>query len=334
MQSQRCPCCGAEKAIGNAQSGKGDAIISVVIPVFNEALGLAEHLRAISSCAAMSDLATELIVVDDGSTDSTWRELEGLIGHLPGLVALRLSRNFGKEAAICAGLAAAAGDACIIMDSDLQHPPALIPEMIALWRNEGWDVVEGVKNERGQESLVTKMGARTFNRALTILSGHNFEGASDFKLLDRKVVDAWSQLRERNTFFRGMVTWLGYRRKAIPFTVAPRAGTKTRWSFVALLRLAMIAITAFSSVPLQLVTILGIVFLIGAFLLGVESLYVYFSGQAFPGFTTVILLELIIGGVLMLSLGIIGTYIARIYEEAKQRPRYVVAELSRAPTPQ
>lgn len=313
------------------QKAPGDAIVSVVIPVFNEGPQVAEHLRVISSSALSSGLSTELIVVDDGSTDSTWQELVHLGSHLPGLVAARLSRNFGKEAAICAGLALARGDACIIMDSDLQHPPSLIPEMIAFWRNEGWDVVEAVKNERGRESLVNKIGAQAFYRALTMLSRHDFQGASDFKLLDRKVVAAWSQLRERNTFFRGMVAWLGYRRKAIPFTVAPRAGTKTRWSFLALLRLAMVAITGFSSVPLHLVTILGIIFLVGALLLGLESLYVYFSGHALPGFTTVILLELIIGGVLMLSLGIIGTYIARIYEEAKQRPRYVVAELSRPP---
>jgi dolichol-phosphate mannosyltransferase len=268
----------------------------------------------------------EMIAIDDGSTDSTWQVLEKLAEQMPELKALRFSRNFGKEAAICAGLAYSSGQACIVIDSDLQHPPELIPEMVRLWRQEHWDIVEGIKKTRGSESLINRLGARFFYRTLSGLSGYNLYGSSDFKLLDRKVIDAWLDMRERNTFFRGMISWLGYRRSHITFSVPRRRLTQSRWSFLGLFRLAVIAITAFSSLPLQAVTILGGLFLLCAILFSSYALVMYFAGLAFPGFTTVIVLELLIGGVLMISLGIIGTYIAQIYQEVKYRPRYVVAE--------
>ena len=268
----------------------------------------------------------EMIVVDDGSSDNTWQALEKLAEQMPELKALRFSRNFGKEAAICAGLAYSSGQACIVIDSDLQHPPEVIPEMVRLWRQERWDVVEGIKKTRGTESLINRIGARFFYRTLSGLSGYNLYGSSDFKLLDRRVIDAWLDMRERNTFFRAMVSWLGYRRKQITFSVPRRRLTRSRWSFFSLFRLAVIAITAFSSLPLQAVTILGGLFILCAILFSGYALVMYFAGLAFPGFTTVIILELLIGGVLMISLGIIGTYIAQIYQEVKYRPRYVVAE--------
>ena len=268
----------------------------------------------------------EMIAIDDGSTDSTWQALEKVAEQMPELKALRFSRNFGKEAAICAGLAYSSGQACIVIDSDLQHPPELIPEMVRLWRQEHWEIVEGIKKTRGSESLINRIGARFFYRTLSGLSGYNLYGSSDFKLLDRKVIDAWLDMRERNTFFRGMISWLGYRRNQVTFSVPRRRLTQSRWSFLGLFRLAVIAITAFSSLPLQAVTILGGLFLLGAITFSIYALVMYFLGLAFPGFTTVIVLELLIGGVLMISLGIIGTYIAQIYQEVKYRPRYVVAE--------
>jgi dolichol-phosphate mannosyltransferase len=268
----------------------------------------------------------EMVAIDDGSTDKTWPVLQGMVEHIPGLKAVRFSRNFGKEAAICAGLAYSSGQACIVIDSDLQHPPGLIPEMVRLWREEHWDIVEGIKKTRGTEPAINRIGARFFYRTLSRLSGYDLYGSSDFKLLDRKVIDAWLDMRERNTFFRGMITWLGYRRKQISFSVPRRRLTRSRWSFFGLFRLAIIAITAFSSLPLQAVTILGGLFLLCAIVFSSYALLLYFTGLALPGFTTVIILELVIGGVLMISLGIIGTYIAQIYQEVKYRPRYVVAE--------
>ncbi|PYL62933.1 MAG: glycosyltransferase [Verrucomicrobia bacterium] len=301
-------------------------MFSVVIPVHNETDQIAQNLSLIHAEASKTGLPMEMIAIDDGSADSTWQALEKVAEQMPELKALRFSRNFGKEAAICAGLAYSSGQACIVIDSDLQHPPEVIPEMVRLWRQEHWDIVEGIKKTRGSEPLINRVGARFFYRTLSGLSGYNLYGYSDFKLLDRKVIDAWLHMRERNTFFRGMISWLGYRRKQVTFSVPRRRLTQSRWSFLGLFRLAVIAITAFSSLPLQAVTILGGLFLLGAITFSIYVLVMYFIGLAFPGFTTVIILELLIGGVLMISLGIIGTYIAQIYQEVKYRPRYVVAE--------
>jgi glycosyltransferase involved in cell wall biosynthesis len=321
-----CRLCGQPLATESPQRLETDLIFSVVIPVHNESDQIAQNLSLIRAEASKAELPMEMIVVDDGSTDSTWQALEKLAQQMPELKAFRFSRNFGKEAAICAGLAYSSGGACIVIDSDLQHPPEVIPEMVRLWRQEHWDIVEGIKKTRGSEPLINRIGARFFYRTLSGLSGYNLYGSSDFKLLDRKVIDAWLDMRERNTFFRGMISWLGYRRNQITFSVPRRRLTQSRWSFLGLFRLAVIAITAFSSLPLQAVTILGGLFLLCAMLFSGYALVMYFIGLAFPGFTTVIVLELLIGGVLMISLGIIGTYIAQIYQEVKYRPRYVVAE--------
>src|SRR5256714_7316882 len=236
---------------------KSDVVFSVVIPVHNESDQIAQNLSLIHSEASKTGLPMEMIVVDDGSTDSTWQTLEKLAEQMPELKALRFTRNFGKEGAICAGLAYSSGQACIVIDSDLQHPPEVIAEMVRLWSQDHWDIVEGIKKTRGSESLINRIGARFFYRTLSGLSGYNLYGSSDFKLLDRKVIDAWLDMRERNTFFRGMISWLGYRRKQITFSVPRRRLTQSRWSFLGLFRLAVIAITAFSSLPLQAVTILG-----------------------------------------------------------------------------
>lgn len=323
---ERCALCGQPVALERSGHAEGDAVLSLVIPVHNEADQINQNLGSIYSEAAKAGVPVEVVVVDDGSNDNTWSALGGMGRQMPQLRALRLSRNFGKEAAICAGLAYSRGQACIVMDSDLQHPPDVIPEMVRFWKDEGWDIVEGVKKSRGAEPFINRLGARFFYRTLSGLSGYDLYGSSDFKLLDRKVIDAWLDMRERNTFFRGMISWLGFRRKQITFSVPCRRLTQTRWSFFGLFRLAVIGLTSFSSLPLQVVTVLGGVFLLCAILFSIYSLVMYFTGLALAGFTTVIILELTIGGLLMISLGIIGTYIAQIYQEVKYRPRYVVAE--------
>src|SRR5215468_6144938 len=326
QNSWRCRFCGQVLTPERRADGDNSVSLSVLIPVHNEGDQIAENLSLIHAEALKTGLPMEMIAIDDGSTDNTWHVLQTMVEQIAGLKALRFSRNFGKEGAICAGLAHSLGQACIVIDSDLQHPPELIPEMVRLWRDEHWEIIEGIKKTRGTESLINRIGARFFYRTLSGLSGYNLYGSSDFKLLDRKVIDAWLDMRERNTFFRGMVSWLGYRRSHITFSVPRRRLTQSRWSFLGLFRLAVIAITAFSSLPLQAVTILGGLFLLCAILFSSYALVMYFAGLAFPGFTTVIVLELLIGGVLMISLGIIGTYIAQIYQEVKYRPRYVVAE--------
>jgi len=326
VNQRRCEFCGAISTDAKAKNpGEESITISIVIPVFNEGDQIAANLSAIRSHALQTTLPTEFVVVDDGSSDQTWAELETLRTKIPELSALRLSRNFGKEAAICAGLAHARGRACIVIDSDLQHPPALIPEMVSLWREQKIHIVEAVKKTRGEESLLNKIGARVFYRSLSYLSGYDLDGASDFKLLDRRVLEAWQEMHERTTFFRGMIAWLGYSRRQLFFEVREREATRSRWSLWSLIRLGIVAITAFSSLPLQAITILGGLVLLCSFVLGICALCLYFTGRAVPGFTTVILLQLMIGGALMISLGIIGTYIARVYEEAKRRPRYLIS---------
>jgi glycosyltransferase involved in cell wall biosynthesis len=212
------------------------------------------------------------------------------------------------------------------MDGDGQHPPSLLPLLIEKWRTSGADIVEAVKRRRGPESLASKFGALTFYVILNKLSGFDLKGASDFKLIDRRVLDTWLAMRERNVFFRGMTAWMGFKVVRIPFEVAARRAGKSGWSYFRRAKLALIGITTFSSFPLHFVTFVGVIFFIFAIGLGIQTLYLKLAGRAFTGFATVILLELIIGSLLMISLGIIGEYLARIYEEVKGRPRYIVSE--------
>lgn len=304
------------------------AVLSVIVPALNEERGLAEALRQICEQARLTGLDVQLIAVDDGSTDNTWSVLRTLDREIPELHAIRLSRNFGKEAAIAAGLDAARGDAAIILDADLQHPPALIPEMVRLWRAEGWDVIEAVKAHRGRESWWQRRTRRGFYNIAAALTGYNLQDASDFKLLDRKVIEAWRRFGERATFFRGLVAWLGFSATQLSFEVPVRADGPSRWSWRRLTQLATRAVTSFSAIPLQLVTVLGLLTLLIGAAVGLQAVRLWYQGRALPGFTTVILLQLIVGGFLMISLGIIGSYIARIYDEVKARPRYVVREVA------
>ena len=300
------------------------AIISVVIPIYNEGPFIEASIRSIQAILFNHNIAYQFVLIDDGSHDETWQVLQKLAHNLPGIKALKLSRNFGKEAALCAGLEAADGDASLVMDADLQHPPVLIPEMVRLWQ-EGYDVVEGVKSERGSESALYRLGARLFYNTFNRLSGFDLRAASDFKLMDRKVVDAWRRLPEKDTFFRGMSAWVGFNRYRLDFVVDKRIAGNSKWSPLKLGKLFVSAITAFSSLPLQVITFLGGLFFVGSLFLALQTLYMKYFGIAYTGFTTVILLQLIIGSSLMLSLGIIGTYLARIYDEVKNRPRYLIS---------
>src|SRR6266487_6590289 len=301
-------------------------LISIVVPLYNEGSYVSALLSDLKAGSEQTGCSFEVILVDDGSPDDTWGKIKDEARTFPSLRAVRLSRNFGKELALCAGLERARGDAVIVMDGDGQHPPSLLPLLIEKWRTSGADVVEAVKRSRGRESLASKFGALTFYVILNKLSGFELKGASDFKLIDRRVLDTWLAMRERNVFFRGMSAWMGFRTIQVPFEVAARRAGKSGWSYLRRAKLALIGITTFSSFPLRLVTFAGMIFFLFAVGLGVQTLYLKLAGRAFTGFATVILLELIIGSLLMISLGIIGEYLARIYEEVKGRPRYIVAE--------
>lgn len=301
--------------------------MSVVVPFYNESASVSRLLEALYPVLEKIACRFEVVAIDDGSSDETWQQLKAALPRRRDLKIIRLSRNFGKEAAVSAGLEAAAGDAVVVLDGDLQHPPELIDQMIRLWTERGFEIVEAVKEARGAEPVFYRLGAGMFYKLFRVLSGYDLGPSSDFKLMDRKVVDAWRRMEESNIFFRGMIAWLGFRRTQIAFAVRERASGVGKWSLPRLLRYAVTALTAFSTSALHIITILGLAFFLLAIVIGARTLYLYFLGTAVTGFTTVILLQLLIGGALMVSLGIVGEYLARIYTEVKRRPRYVISEV-------
>jgi dolichol-phosphate mannosyltransferase len=308
------------------QNRTAESKLSFVIPVYNESSHIRSSIGVIENILIKNNILYEFILIDDGSKDNTWEELKKLAQNNNHVTALRLSRNFGKESALCAGLEYADTDMVMVMDADLQHPPELIPEMVKAWRDEGYDVVEGIKRSRGKENPIYKVCAEIFYSIIYKTSDIDLGQASDYKLLDRKVIEAWKEMPERAIFFRGMTAWLGFDRKQIYFDVAERVNGRTKWSFLRLVRLAMNAITSYTSVPLHCITVLGIIMFFGAIILGIQTLYMKFTGKAMSGFTTVILLQLIIGSSIMISLGMIGIYLTKIYKEVKARPRYLISK--------
>ena len=298
--------------------------LSVIVPAFNEGDVVEKTAYTINHILNHAGIAHEIVFVDDGSTDNTWKHIENLSSQDINVLGVKLSRNFGKESAILAGLSHAMGRACAIIDCDLQHPPEVLVEMHRIWACGGVDIVEGVKISRGHESFVYRGFANLFNRLIESLCGIKLKDSSDFKLLDRRVVEIIVRMPERQRFFRALSSWIGYNRVEVPFSVEPRTCGKSKFNFSKSARYALTNISSFSSAPMQLVTFIGIGFLVAAFVLGIHTLLAWFLHTAVEGFTTVILLLLIIGSMLMISLGIIGFYIRKIYEEIKFRPPYLV----------
>lgn len=300
-------------------------MLSVVLPAYNEEKMLSKAAKTISGILEDAAISYELIFVNDGSKDNTWKEIEKAAKENSHIVGIHFSRNFGKESAIFAGLAGAAGDCCAVMDCDLQHPPETLVEMYRLWE-QGYEVVEGVKRSRGKESALHRASAGLFYRMISRAVQIDMSRASDFKLMDRKAVDALLAMPERNAFFRALSSWIGYRTAAVEFDVQEREEGESKWSTWSLVKYAITNIVAFSAVPLQMVTIAGVLGFLFALVMGIQTLAKFFLGHAVEGFTTVILLILIIGSIIMISLGIIGYYISKIYEEVKGRPRYLVSK--------
>ena len=300
--------------------------LAIVIPVYNEAKALGQHIRAIQNELTRSEITADFMLVDDGSRDQTWSEIILLCKEFPQIHALRFARNFGKEMAICAGLDAIEADRYLIMDSDLQHPPRYIKDMLSCMDEQKAEIVEGIKANRGKETLKYKLLAKSFYRVLKWATGLELDNSSDFKLLDRKVVLYLREFHERNVFFRGLVDFVGFHKVQFPFEVDARDDGSSRFSTLRLAKLAFNAILSYTSKPLYLTVILGFIFLLFAFVLGIQTLCNYFMGHAVSGFSTVILLNLLIGSLILISLGIIGVYISRIYDEIKKRPRYTIQE--------
>ena len=299
-------------------------MLSIVIPAYNEEKMILKTTEVVSGIMEREKIPFELVFVNDGSKDQTWEMIEKAAEKNSHVTGIRFSRNFGKESAIFAGLANAEGDCIAVMDCDLQHPPETLVEMYRLWE-QGYEVIEGVKRSRGKESILHRASAGMFYKIMSKAVQIDMSRASDFKLMDRKAVEALLSMPERNAFFRALSSWVGYRTTSVEFDVQERTEGESKWSTWSLIKYAVRNIVGFSSAPLQMITVAGVLTLLLAVVLGIQSLVKYFCGHALEGFATVILLLLIIGSLIMLSLGVIGIYIAKIYEEVKGRPRYFIA---------
>lgn len=300
--------------------------LSVVLPAYNEEQMLAKTCRTLKKILDLAEINYELVIVDDGSTDQTWKIIEETAEKDRNVTGVHFSRNFGKEAAIVAGLAQASGNAVAVMDCDLQHPPEVLVKMYRLWE-QGYEVVEGIKKSRGTETVFHRKSAGFFYRIMSRATGFNMENASDFKLLDRKAVESVLSMPERSMFFRATSSWVGFKSTSVLFEVQEREAGESKWSTGSLIRYAFRNIVAFTTLPLQFVTIGAGGCFICSLLLMIYSLVRYYTGHAVEGYTTLLIVMLFIGSAVMMSLGIIGYYIARIYEEVKRRPRYIVSRI-------
>lgn len=300
-------------------------MLSVIIPAYHEEEMIPITAKTISEILKNAEIPYELIFVNDGSKDKTWDEIVAAAEEVQGVRGISFSKNFGKEAAMMAGLAYAKGDASVIIDCDLQHPPEKIVEMYQLWK-QGYKVVEGVKTSRGKEGAIHKWAAGMFYNIISKATGIDMRNASDFKLMDKEVVDTILKMPERQFFFRAISSWVGFKSTTVEFEVQERLQGESKWSFKSLTKYAVTNITSFSSAPLQLVTLAGTIFLLFSIILAVQTLVKFVTGDALEGFTTVIMLQLISSSILMLAIGIIGYYVAKIYDEVKGRPRYIVEE--------
>lgn len=299
-------------------------MLSVIIPAYNEEAMIEKTASVISGILIDAGISCELLFVDDGSRDRTWERITDSSLVNPHVRGIHFSRNFGKEAAIMAGLTQSQGECCVVIDCDLQHPPEKIVEMYHLWE-QGYEIVEGQKSSRGTEGKLHSFAAKVFYSVISAATGFEMENASDFKLLDRKAVNVLINMRERNAFFRALSSWIGFKTTNVMFEVKAREAGESKWSTISLVKYALSNISSFSTAPMQVVTVLGAVMFVISLIFGGVALMQKISGQALEGFTTVIVLMLFSSSIMMISLGIIGYYIARIYEEIQGRPRYIIA---------
>ena len=300
-------------------------MLSVVIPAYNEQEMVPAAAREIAAVLSGAQIAHELIFVDDGSKDATWAQIRAASDEGQNVRGVHFSRNFGKEAAIFAGLQHARGDCVAVIDCDLQHPPEKLVEMYRLWE-QGVQVIEGVKADRGRESALHRLSAKIFYSLISRATKVDMSRASDFKLLDRRAVNVILTMREKRAFFRALSSWVGFTTAEVSYEVRERTVGESKWSTWSLMKYAVSNITAFTALPLHLVTVFGALTLLVSLVMGVIALVQKFMGIALGGFTTVIILLLFLGSLIMLSLGIIGYYLGNIYEEIKDRPRYIVAD--------
>ena len=312
-------------------------LITVVIPIFNEARNLDRLFQRLLPVLERLDVRWELLCVDDGSVDDSLGKLKELNSLDRRVRAISLSRNFGQEIALAAGLKYARGDAVILMDADLQHPPELLETFIEEWRN-GWQIVFGQRIDAAagrprSRRFSSKLYYGLFNALAKVKLP---EGSGDFRLLDRRAVDAMNRLGESARFSKGLYSWIGFRTLGIPYTVSERADGASRWKLRKLARLAIDGITSFSTVPLRVWSLLGVMISAAAFIYGLVVLFQTLAfGRDSPGFATLIISILFLAGIQLISLGVVGEYLGRVFEEVKGRPLFIVAdEIGIAPSHQ
>ena len=295
-------------------------MLSVVIPAFNEQEMVPAAAGQIDGILSRAGIPHELIFIDDGSRDATWAEIRAESEHRDTVRGVHFSRNFRKEAAIFAGLQAADGDCVAVIDCDLQHPPEKLVEMYRLWE-QGVEVVEGVKTDRGEESLAHRVAAKTFYRLISEATHIDMTRASD-----RKAVNVLLSMREKRAFFRALSSWIGFRTAEVPYEVRERAAGESKWSTWLLIKYALSNITAFTSLPLHLITGCGAASFLAALIVGIVSIVRLAMGRVVTGLTGAVILLLFLSGLIMVGLGIIGYYLGNIYMEIQDRPRFIVSE--------
>jgi len=301
--------------------------LAVVVPAYNESEGLREFHARLAAVFDQLDLSCSVLYVDDGSRDSTWTVMQGLHAADARVATLKLSRNFGKELALTAGLDHADADAVVVIDADLQDPPELIAQFIARWR-EGYDVVYGTRSTRAGESRLKKATAAAFYRVMERLSATPVpRDTGDFRLMSRRALDALKKLRERQRFMKGLFTWVGYKQTAIVYERDARFAGSSKFNYWRLWNFALEGITSFSTAPLKIATYVGVLtallsFVFGLFVFGKALLF----GDVVRGYPTLMIVVLFLGGVQLMALGLIGEYLGRLYMEVKQRPLYLIDE--------
>ena len=300
--------------------------LSVIVPAYNEAGGILAFLDSLHSALSSCCTDFEVLVIDDGSTDTTWPLVRDAATRFSWLHCLRFTRNFGKEAALLAGLRQARGRAVVVMDADGQHPPQLLPLLLAPWRSGSASIVAAQK-KCGSVSLRSRLTTYIFNRLMRALTGLDLANASDYRLLDRTVVTTLLAFPERVRFFRGMTAWTGFATTQVEFEVAPRIAGTSQWSVGQLTRLAVVAITAYSAKPLSMIFWLGIFGLGAALLLVLQAIYSWLAGIAVSGWSSLTIVILFFGSANLLGVGVLGAYLAQIFDEIKRRPEYIVDEI-------
>jgi glycosyltransferase involved in cell wall biosynthesis len=322
------------RVLPSARAPRGDAApeLSIAIPVYNEAASLPALRESIERVLGSLDIDYEVILVDDGSHDDTWAKIGTWHAADSRVRGIRFARNFGKEAALSAGLYQSRGAAVVLMDSDLQHPPEIIPDFLAKWR-EGYEMVYAVRTSREGDSTLRRWATHAFYRLFGRIADIDLPpGAGDFRLIDRKVVDTLNRMPERLRFMKGLYAWAGCRHTGVPYAPPPRQHGKSAMSMSRLTGFGLDGIVAFSRVPLAISGWIGAAIALTAFVYGAYlALRTLIVGVDVPGYASIMVGVMLLGGVQLLALGILGAYVGRIYEELKQRPLYIVAEELNAP---